>query len=185
MNITGRGGVSSFSFPSAMIPAWGQGFKRAPLRSGPEPGQAASLLSGDPGERDWDGQAAPRPTPLQGSLNNPRWRAPVYAKSLQLRPTLYDAMDCSPPGSSVHEILQARILECIATFSSRGSSQPRDPTLVAYISCISRRVLYHWAIGEAHAPEEVHNIFLLVFSLNIFSKQSSTSCHISYVNESL
>ena len=63
--------------------------------------------------------------------------------SHQLCPTLYDAMDCSPPGSFVHEILQARILECIATFSSRGSSQSRDPTLVAYVSCISRRVLYH------------------------------------------
>ena len=35
-------------------------------------------------------------------------------------------MDCSPPGSSVHRILQARIWEWVATFSSRGSSRPRD-----------------------------------------------------------
>ena len=35
-------------------------------------------------------------------------------------------MDCSPPGSSVHEISQARILECVAISFSRGSSQPRD-----------------------------------------------------------
>ena len=40
-------------------------------------------------------------------------------------PTLCDLMDCSPPGSSVHGILQARILEWVATPSFRGSSQPR------------------------------------------------------------
>ena len=50
-------------------------------------------------------------------------------------PTLCDPIDCSPPGSSVHGILQARILEGVATPSSRGSSRPRDPALV---SCISR-----------------------------------------------
>ena len=43
-------------------------------------------------------------------------------------------MDCSPPGSSVHGILQARILERVAVPSSRGSFQPRDRTL---ISCVS------------------------------------------------
>ena len=52
----------------------------------------------------------------------------VHAKSLQLCLTLCDPMDCSPPGSSVHGILQARILECVATPFSRGSSQPRDQT---------------------------------------------------------
>ena len=41
-------------------------------------------------------------------------------------PTLCDPMDCSPPGSSVHGILQARILEWIAISSSRGSSRPSD-----------------------------------------------------------
>ena len=44
----------------------------------------------------------------------------------QSRPTLCDPKDCSPPGSSVHGILQARILEPVAMFSSRGSSQLRD-----------------------------------------------------------
>ena len=49
------------------------------------------------------------------------------AKSLQSCPTLCDAMACSPSGSSVHGILQARILlEWVAISSSRGSSQPRD-----------------------------------------------------------
>ena len=44
----------------------------------------------------------------------------------QLYPTLCDPLDCSPPGSSVHGIFPARILECIAISSSRGSSLPRD-----------------------------------------------------------
>ena len=47
-------------------------------------------------------------------------------------------MDCNLPGSSVHGILQARILEWVAISFSRGSSQPRDGTL---ISCIGRWIL--------------------------------------------
>ena len=43
-------------------------------------------------------------------------------------------VDCSPPGSSVHGILQARILEWVAIPSSRGSSQPRDQTCVSHIA---------------------------------------------------
>ena len=54
-------------------------------------------------------------------------------------PTLYDPVDYSPPGSSVHGILQARILEWDSIPFSRGSSQPRDRTLV---SCIDRQGLY-------------------------------------------
>ena len=50
----------------------------------------------------------------------------VHAKSFQLCPILCNPMDCSLPGSSVHRILQARILEWVAMPSSRGSSQPRD-----------------------------------------------------------
>ena len=45
--------------------------------------------------------------------------------------------------SSVHGILQARILEWVAVPSSRGSSQPRDQTHTSYVSCIGRWVLYH------------------------------------------
>ena len=54
----------------------------------------------------------------------------MYAKLLQLCPTLCNVMDYSPPGSSVHGILQATILEWVAVPSSRGSSRPRDHTLV-------------------------------------------------------
>ena len=47
---------------------------------------------------------------------------------------LCDLMDCSPPGSSVHGILQARILERVAIPFSRGSSQPGDPSWVFRIA---------------------------------------------------
>ena len=55
-------------------------------------------------------------------------------------------MDCSPPGSSVHGILQARILEWVTIFFSRGSSWPGDWTCV---SCIGRMIIYYWATREA------------------------------------
>ena len=61
--------------------------------------------------------------------------------------------DCSPPGSSVHGIFQARILEWVAISFSRESSQPRDQTCVSWIG---RQILYCWATGEAHIP----NVFM-------------------------
>ena len=54
---------------------------------------------------------------------------------------------CSLPGSFVHGISQARILEWVVISFSRESSQPRDQTCV---SCIGRQILYHWAIQEVH-----------------------------------
>ena len=65
----------------------------------------------------------------------------VGAKSLRLCLTLCDPMDCSPPGSSVHGIIQARILEWVAMPSSRGSSWPRD-----WILCPLG--LLHWHVGS-------------------------------------
>ena len=53
----------------------------------------------------------------------------VKVKAAQLCPTLSDPMNCSLPGSSVHGILQARILEWVAMPFFRGSSHPRSPTL--------------------------------------------------------
>ena len=60
--------------------------------------------------------------------------------------TLCNPMDCSLPSSSVHRILQARILEWVAISCSGGSSLPRDQTCV---SCIGRQILYHWTTQEA------------------------------------
>ena len=59
-----------------------------------------------------------------------------------LGPALCDPVHCSLSDSSVHGILQARILEWIAISSSRGSSQPRDRTLISSVSCIGRQILY-------------------------------------------
>ena len=57
-----------------------------------------------------------------------------------------DPMDCTPPGPSVHGILQARVQEWVAMPSSRGSSWPRDWTQV---SCIAGRFFTNWATREA------------------------------------
>ena len=61
-------------------------------------------------------------------------------------PTSCDPMHCRLPGSSVHEILQARILEWVAISFSRGSSHPRDRT---WVSCIAGRCFTIRAIREA------------------------------------
>ena len=57
----------------------------------------------------------------------------------QLHLTLCDHRDCSPPGSSAHEIFLARILEWVAVFFPRGSSQPRESNM-RLLHC--RQVLY-------------------------------------------
>ena len=71
----------------------------------------------------------------------------IFAKSLQSCLTLCSPLDCSPPGSSIHGILQARILEWVAISFSRGSSQPRNRTQV---SCIAGRFFTYWAMQEAY-----------------------------------
>ena len=58
----------------------------------------------------------------------------VHAQSLQSCPTLCYPMDCSPPGSSTHEVSQARILEWVAISFSRGSSLPRNRTQLSSIA---------------------------------------------------
>ena len=53
------------------------------------------------------------------------------------------------PGSSVHGVFQARILEWVAISPSRGSSWPRDRTCVSICFCIGRWILYHWATWDS------------------------------------
>ena len=80
-----------------------------------------------------------------GAITNPEnviiRTGQVCCSVAQLCLTLCDPMDCSLPGSSVHEIFQARILECVPISSSRGSSWPRDWTSVSCITYIGRRIL--------------------------------------------
>ena len=64
--------------------------------------------------------------------------------------TLCNAMDCSLPGSSIHGIFQARVLEWVAISFSRGSSRPRDRTQV---SCIVGKCFTIWATREV-SPKE-------------------------------
>ena len=64
----------------------------------------------------------------------------MHAKSPQLCQTLGDLLECSPPGSSIHGVLQARILKWVGMPSSRGSSWPRNGTSVF--------CLLHWQAGS-------------------------------------
>ena len=69
----------------------------------------------------------------------------MHTQSLQSCLDSLQPMDCRAPGSSVHGILQTRILEGVAMPSSRGSSQPRDQTSV---SSIAGGFFIYWATGE-------------------------------------
>ena len=86
----------------------------------------------------------------------------MLAKSLQSCLTLCDPINCSLPGSTVHGILYARLLEWVATPSSRGSSRPRDGTRV----CIADRFFIIWATRDA----------LLVLSYSSVAQSWPTVC---------
>ena len=79
------------------------------------------------------------------------WRNAVVLQSLSHLWIFFDPMDCSPPGSSVHGISQAKLLEWVAISSSRGSFQPRDWTPV---SCTGRQILY-W-----HSVQSLSRVWL-------------------------
>ena len=85
----------------------------------------------------WSGVPFPSPGDLPNpgmepaSLISPMGCSVQFSSVAQSCLTPCDPVDCSPPGSSVHGILQARILEWGAISSSRGSSQPWDQTYVS------------------------------------------------------
>ena len=112
------------------------------------------------------------------------WCAQAFACALQetvspvlwqLFSTLCDSMDCSLPGSSVHGIFQAIVIEWIAISFPRGSSWPRDRTRVSHIV---DRCLTIWATREvpSHIP--------LAFKVK-FPGVSQSLCHISQVGKSV
>ena len=72
--------------------------------------------------------------------NSSKWKSEVKVLVTHSCLTLCNNTDCSPPGFSVQETLQARIMEWVAILSSWESSQPRDPTQV---SCTADRLFYH------------------------------------------
>ena len=80
----------------------------------------------------------------ESSLNN--FHTVLCSAVSQSCTTLCGPMDCSLPGSSIHGIFQARLLEWVAMPSSKESSRPRDRIRVSYTSCIGRQVLATSAI---------------------------------------
>ena len=103
----------------------------------------------------------------------------MHAKSLQLCPTLCNPMDYSLSGSSLHGILQARILELVALPYSRGSSLPRNRTGVSYVACTDRWVLYQQChLGSPHGYIHIYNIYIwhstfLIIGIKIDKKLSN------------
>ena len=95
----------------------------------------------------------------------------VHDNSFQ---TLCNPMDHNLPGSSVHGILQARILEWVVISFSRGSSPPRNQSRVSDISCMGRQVLP--LLSQLGSPIS-HTILLLLFLLQFknYLKRSATS----------
>ena len=92
--------------------------------------------------------------PLPSSLQEPGSFMEITSFKLncvcaQSCSTLCNTVDGSPPGSSVHGILQARILQWVGMPFSRGSSQLRDQIRVFCVSCICRWIIYHCATWEA------------------------------------
>ena len=91
-------------------------------------------------------------------------------------PTLWDPLDCSPPGASVHGILHARILEWVAISFSRGSSWPRDRIQV---SCIASGFCTLWVSREAQALT-VNKTNCLFANSGLGGLESSTRALVSY-----
>ena len=95
------------------------------------------------------------------------FRDDFTACSVQSCLTVCNPMDCSPPGSPVRGIFQARMLEWIAISSCRRLSQPRDRNCVSCISCVGRQILYHCTTWEA--PE-------MILDSNLSSTLSAAIC---------
>ena len=90
---------------------------------------------------------------------------------------IWTELDCSPPSSSSHGILQARIVEWVAIPSSRGSSWSRDWTLVSCGSCIAGRFFTTEPPGKPYLPTGSTQIKEgLVFKLHHLSLLSKIIC---------
>ena len=75
-------------------------------------------------------------------------------------PPLCGPMDCSPPGSPLHGILQARILEWVAISYSRGSSRPSERVSCAHISCSSALASASLPLGPLKSP--IINVLIIM-----------------------
>ena len=103
----------------------------------------------------------------------------MTTKSLQSCSILCDPMDCSPPGSSVHVISQARILEWVFMPSSRWSFHPRDQTHISYVSCIGRWIIYlkvprFFTLGKPRMKVLVAHLCQILCNLTDYSPPGSS-----------
>ena len=106
---------------------------------------------------------------ISGHLGSKQSKFPIMCACAQSCPTLCDPMDCSPPGSSVHEIFQARILEWVAISYSRGSSPYRDQIHISLVSCATGRFFTAEPPGKllnCHliSPKYTYPVFILFTS---------------------
>ena len=144
--------------PSSTVAVFGTTLHETELVSGararslPDPPDFLCLMIGRPQRRT-------------KSLKLHLWVMYVYTLSHFSCVQLCNPMGYSLPSSSVHGILQARILEWVAMPFSRGSSRPRDQTHIFYVSCIVRRVLYHWDYLESPCDTGFYYPYPLVVRL--------------------
>ena len=103
--------------------------------------------------------------PLSVSLSHQPLSVNVLCLGAQSCPTLCDPMDCSLPGYSVQDILQARILEWVTILFSREPSWPRDWT---WVSCTVGRFFTIWATQKVGTSHCKHCVSLFCFLLACF-----------------
>ena len=116
--------------------------------------QAGSLSPVPPGKSEENNGILWTSYPVSHLVSPKCRRSQSVLRVTQSCPTLCNPMGYSLPGSSIHGILQARILEWVAIPFSRGSSQPRDWTKV---SCIADRFFTIWATREATVGLSLEN----------------------------
>ena len=130
----------------------------------------------------WDFQRHLIPSISAGGDQHGCHPRPLRVRAQSLSPTACHPMDRSPPGSSVHGVLQARILEQLAISFSWGSSRPRDGTRVSCVSCMAGRFLttapprVGASNGRRGLPEtqETHLSESLLTDLHLWTSVSSS-----------
>ena len=116
-------------------------------------------------------------------FSNSHWVASVVISCFHSCPTLYDSMNCSPPGSSVHGILQARILEWVAICFSRGSSKSRDRNSDFFFL----RIQWKYVSFKVHVIifSSSHELFRHKYLLNHLDMHTSYQTYILRIKVSL
>ena len=91
---------------------------------------------------------------------------------------VFDSLDCSPPGSSVHVIFQTRILEWGCHFLLHGIFQTQGSNLCLLHLLHCKQIPYHWAIREASILISNHSQFLFPWALVATNLFYITCCHL-------